>query len=165
METYWAYWLTTWELAAIQTVYTTHTQREVTSQSLWPRYDHHFCGYDTIWCVEINGEDLSCYSNKTESVTLRKCPYDHWLTNKAYLSTITVTNISQSYQPTNWQQKSTGTDTEQNHVSVTLGILSHTSGNMTRDIRCSIRSSLVGNWISGICLATVWNQFTATTAR
>ena len=38
-----------------------------------------------------------CYSNKTESVILRKCPYDHWLTNKAYLSTITVRNISQSF--------------------------------------------------------------------
>ena len=30
-------------------------------------------------------------------VNLRKCPYDHWLTNKAYLSAITVTNISQSF--------------------------------------------------------------------
>ena len=30
-----------------------------------------------IQCVELNGEDLSCYSNKTESVSLRKCPYDH----------------------------------------------------------------------------------------
>jgi len=32
-----------------------------------------------------------------ESVTLRECPYDHQLTNKAYLSAITVTNISQSF--------------------------------------------------------------------
>jgi len=38
-----------------------------------------------------------CYSNKTESVNLRKCPHDHWLTNKAYLSAITVTNISKSF--------------------------------------------------------------------
>jgi len=36
------------------------------------------------------------YSNKIESVSLRKCPYDHWVTNKAYLSAITVTNIYQS---------------------------------------------------------------------
>jgi len=27
----------------------------------------------------------------------RKCPYDHWLTNKAYLSAITVTTISPSF--------------------------------------------------------------------
>ena len=36
-----------------------------------------FCGYNTIHCVELNGEDSSCYSNKTESVSLRKFPYDH----------------------------------------------------------------------------------------
>ena len=42
-------------------------------------------------------EDLLCYSNKIESFSLRKCPYDHWLTNKEHLSTITVTNISQSF--------------------------------------------------------------------
>jgi len=30
-------------------------------------------------------------------ITLRKCPYDHWLTNKACLSAVTVTNISQSF--------------------------------------------------------------------
>ena len=34
---------------------------------------------------------------KIESVGLRKCPCDHWLTNKAYLSAITVTNIAQSF--------------------------------------------------------------------
>jgi len=34
---------------------------------------------------------------KNESVGLRKCPYDHWLTNKAYLSTTTVTDIYQSF--------------------------------------------------------------------
>jgi len=36
--------------------------------------------------VELNGEDLSCYSNKMESVSLRKCLYDQWHTNKAYVS-------------------------------------------------------------------------------
>jgi len=57
-----------------------------------------FCGYNTIWCVELNGEDLSCYSNKTEWASLRKCSYNHWLTDKAYLSVfITVTNIYQSF--------------------------------------------------------------------
>jgi len=33
---------------------------------------------------------------KIESVW-EKCQYDHWLTNKAYLSAVTVTNISQSF--------------------------------------------------------------------
>ena len=31
-----------------------------------------FCGYNTIHCVELNGEDSACYSNKTESVSLNK---------------------------------------------------------------------------------------------
>jgi len=30
-------------------------------------------------------------------ISLRKCPYDHWLTNNAYLSVITVTNISKNF--------------------------------------------------------------------
>ena len=30
-----------------------------------------FCGYDTIRCIELNGEDLSCCSNKNESVRLK----------------------------------------------------------------------------------------------
>jgi len=56
-----------------------------------------FCTYNTIYSVELNGEDLSCYSNKTESVSLRKCPPHHRLTNKAYLSAITAANISRSF--------------------------------------------------------------------
>jgi len=56
-----------------------------------------FCGYNTIQCVELNGEDLSCYSNKIESISLIKCPRDQWLTNETYLSAITVTNIYQSF--------------------------------------------------------------------
>jgi len=36
-----------------------------------------FWGYNTTLCVELNDEDLSCYSNKAESVSLRECPYDH----------------------------------------------------------------------------------------
>jgi len=54
-------------------------------------------GYNTIYCVEVNGEDLSRYSNKTESVSLRKCTCYHWLAKKAYLSAITVANISNSF--------------------------------------------------------------------
>jgi len=69
-----------------------------------------FCGYKKIQCVELNSENFSCYSNKIGSVSLRKCPYDHRLTNKAYLCAITVTSISQSFLPTRWRQKSTGTD-------------------------------------------------------
>jgi len=36
-----------------------------------------FCGYDTIQCVELDGEDLSCFPNKIERVSLIKCPHDH----------------------------------------------------------------------------------------
>jgi len=56
-----------------------------------------FCGYSRTYYVKLNGEDLLCYSNKTESVSLRKCPYDHELANKAYLSAITMTNMSRSF--------------------------------------------------------------------
>jgi len=43
------------------------------------------CGHITIsislgimaYCVKLNGENLWRYSNKTESVGLRKCPYYH----------------------------------------------------------------------------------------
>ena len=59
---------------------------------------------------------------KFESVSLRKCPCDRRLTNKAYLSAITVTNISRSFLPTRWRKKSTGIDMEQNDVIVTLCI-------------------------------------------
>ena len=55
------------------------------------------CGYNTTWCAELNGEDLSCYWNKIESVSLRKCPYDLRSGNKAYLSAIAATNVSPSF--------------------------------------------------------------------
>jgi len=48
---------------------------------------------NTTYCVEVNGEDLSCCSNKIESVCLRKCLHDHRLTNKAYLHAVTVTTF------------------------------------------------------------------------
>ena len=81
-----------------------------------------FCGYNTIRCVKLNGEDLSCYLNKTESVILRKCPYDHWIANNPYLSAITMTNISQSFYLQDGGKKSSGIDMEQNYVIVTLCI-------------------------------------------
>ena len=56
-----------------------------------------FCDYKMPWCVELNGEYLSCYSNKIKSVNSRNCPRDHWLANKAYLSAFTVTNICQRF--------------------------------------------------------------------
>ena len=57
--------------------------------------------------MELRGEDLVCYSNRTESAGLRKCPYDHRLGNKACLSDITAKNISKSYT-TRWWRKQAG---------------------------------------------------------
>ena len=37
---------------------------------------------NTAYCVKSSGEDLSRYSNKVESVGLRKCPYYYYLTKK-----------------------------------------------------------------------------------
>jgi len=48
-------------------------------------------------CVLLNGEDLSCYSNKMESISFRKCPHDHRLTSKAYLSAVAVSDIYRSF--------------------------------------------------------------------
>ena len=56
-----------------------------------------FCGYNMVSFVECRGKDLLCYSNKIDSVGLRKWPYDHWLIKKVYLSDIIVTNISPSF--------------------------------------------------------------------
>jgi len=36
----------------------------------------------TAYRMKLSGEDLSRYSNKTESVGLRKSPYYHYLTKK-----------------------------------------------------------------------------------
>ena len=66
------------------------------SQSLRSRYDRYFLGYYIMCEVRPEGENLSCYWNKTESVSLWNCPYDPWLTSKAYLSAVTVTDISKS---------------------------------------------------------------------
>jgi len=37
------------------------------------------------YCAEVSGEDLSRYSNKIESVGLRKRPYYHYPTKKVML--------------------------------------------------------------------------------
>ena len=47
--------------------------------------------------MELKGKDLWSYSHKIESISLRKCPHDHQLTDKPYLSAITVTSIFQSF--------------------------------------------------------------------
>ena len=63
----------------------------MTSQESMATMRSPFCGYNTTWCVELYGEYLLCYSRN------RKCPYDRWLTNKAYLRAVITTNISQSF--------------------------------------------------------------------
>jgi len=90
------------------------------------KWRHRVYGHDTIamlwvWWVELKGEDRPIWScsRKIESVTLRKCPHDHWLTNKAYLSAITVTSIFRVL-PTRWWRKPAGIDTERNYVTVAL---------------------------------------------
>jgi len=41
-----------------------------------------FCRSRPSYCVYLSGEDLSRYSDKIESVGLRKCPYKRYLTKK-----------------------------------------------------------------------------------
>ena len=43
-----------------------------------------FCGYNSAYCMELKGEDSWSYSHKIESVTLRKCPYDYYLTTHTH---------------------------------------------------------------------------------
>jgi len=71
----------------------------VTSQSLWSRGHDGIAisVYNTKSCDELNGEYLSCFSNQVESVSLRKCPCGHRLTDKAHLSAISMTDISLSF--------------------------------------------------------------------
>jgi len=46
--------------------------------------------------VLLNGEDLSRYSNKIESVGLRICPYCRYLIEKVTSTNVRTTNISRS---------------------------------------------------------------------
>ena len=41
--------------------------------NLRSQYHRHFVGI--LWHHVLRGQDLSCYSNKTESTAFRKCPY------------------------------------------------------------------------------------------
>jgi len=57
-------------------------------------------GQHVVLCV-VNGEDLSRYSNKIESVGLRKCPYYRYLIEKVTSTDVRTANISQSVPPQN----------------------------------------------------------------
>jgi len=48
-----------------------------------------------VCCVKLSGEDLSHYSNKIESVDLRKCLYYHYLTEKVISQKRTVCRVCQ----------------------------------------------------------------------
>jgi len=65
---------------------------------LWSQSDCHFVGQKAELC-----EDLSHYSNKIESVGLRKCPYYRYLIEKVTSTDVRITKISQSV-PTKWQK-------------------------------------------------------------
>jgi len=54
-------------------VYIGWTWNDVTY--LWSQYDRHFVGQHRRTVRILSGEDLSRYSNKIESVGLRKCSY------------------------------------------------------------------------------------------
>jgi len=53
-----------------------------------------------VYYVKLSGEDLSNYSNKIESVTLRKCPY---LSLSYSESDATISDVSQ--RATLWREK------------------------------------------------------------
>jgi len=83
-----------------------------------------FCGHNTIQRVELNGEDLSCYSNNIESVSLRKKNSSDQLSLTCQQSVFERCHHSDKhfseFLPTRWWQKSTGIDMEQKYVTVTL---------------------------------------------
>jgi len=47
--------------------------------------------------VELMGEDLPCYSNKIQPVSLRECPYDHEPNDNLCLSNSGITNTSKTF--------------------------------------------------------------------
>ena len=68
-----------------------------------------FCGYNTTQCVELKGKDLSCYSNKIESVSLRNVRMISDL-QKAYLKRYHGDEHLSKFLPPRWRQKSIGID-------------------------------------------------------
>ena len=77
-----------------------------------------FCGYNLAYCVELKGEDLSCYLNNIWSVGLWKCPYDHELANKVHFNDITVKIISESFT----HKTAAEASWHWNYITVTLWI-------------------------------------------
>ena len=114
-----------------------------------------FCGYNTTLCVGLKGGDLSRYSNKTEPVSLRKCPYDHRLTSKSYLSTITVKTFI-IILPTRWRQNQLACIWNNYNVTVTLCI-HRVIVKQFRSISmpAGFRRHLVGKTISNVCYCDV----------
>jgi len=47
--------------------------------------------------MELKGADRWSYLHKIELVSFWKYPYDYYLTDKVYLSEVTVTNIYESF--------------------------------------------------------------------
>jgi len=110
-----------------------------------------FCGYNTAQFVELWGEDLVFYSNNIDSDGLRKWPYNHWLTNKAYLSDITVTNIFPSFThkmvaKNSWHRH--GTKLRHCHPTYRSQTMRRTKLRFTtKGARCSMRRFVVdGNF-------------------
>ena len=68
------------------------------------------------------GEDLPCYSNKIQPVSLRECPYDHEPNDNLCLSNSGITNTSKTFTH-KMAAKKGGIDMEQNYVTVTLCIV------------------------------------------
>jgi len=62
--------------------------------NLWLQYNLHFVGQHVVLSVvRLSGADLSRYSNKMESVGLRKCPYYYYLTKKVMSQQQTLLHI------------------------------------------------------------------------
>jgi len=57
---------------------------------------------NTAYCVKLSGEDLSRYSNKIESVGLKKCPHYHYLSKKVMSQQQTFLRAG----PTSWRENS-----------------------------------------------------------
>ena len=59
-----------------------YRQREMTSHIYTIAIRSPFCRSRPSYCAQLSDENLSRYSNKIESVGLRKCPYKRCLTKK-----------------------------------------------------------------------------------
>jgi len=108
--------------------------------------------------VELNGEDLSCCSNEIESVSSRRCLYDHRFTIEAYLSVVTVTNISKSFYlqdggKINWRRY--GTKLRLCHSMCST---KRSTGNGTKTNTSELNSEKTINWTIGrtFILVTVY---------